>query len=400
MRILHTSDWHLGRAFGPYSLESDQQAFTDWIIGQVGEQRIDLVVIAGDVFDRAVASNEAITHFRSVLTAIAAAGTQVAVITGNHDGADRVGAYHDLLDASGVYLRGGYTGVGEVLTLAFADGPLDLVLLPYLDPQAAPDDLGRAEESAAGEGEGEDVVEGAYERRRRRTHESVLRDAIDRAVPRLGSGRSVAVAHAFVAGGEQSDSERDLVVGGTAVVAADLFAPFSYTALGHLHRPQDVGGPTVRYSGTPLRYSFSEDHAKSVTIVDLAPDGTVSSEHIPVPIGRAVRTVTGRIDDLLAESEPGDADTFVRVILTDPGVVLDAKARLSRRWPTVVEIEQRPEGFAAGDGAGTDAVGRRSLSREELVVAFWQEATGGEPSEAERELLFRELNAVAEAVSA
>ncbi|MFM8971381.1 MAG: exonuclease SbcCD subunit D, partial [Actinomycetota bacterium] len=102
MRILHTSDWHLGRAFGPYSLESDQQAFTDWIIGQVGEQRIDLVVIAGDVFDRAVASNEAITHFRSVLTAIAATGTQVAVITGNHDGADRVGAYHDLLDAIAV----------------------------------------------------------------------------------------------------------------------------------------------------------------------------------------------------------------------------------------------------------------------------------------------------------
>ena len=398
MRILHTSDWHLGRAFGPYSLESDQQAFTDWLIGQVSEQRIDLVVIAGDVFDRAVASNEAIAHFRSVLTTIAASGTRVAAITGNHDGADRVGAYHDLLDASGVYLRGGYTGLGEVVTIEFGDGPLDLVLLPYLDPQAAPDDLGRPEAPAIAEGE--DAVEGAYERRRRRTHESVLKDAIDLAVPRLGSGRSLAVSHAFVAGGEQSDSERDLVVGGTAVVGADLFAPFSYTALGHLHRPQDVGSPTVRYSGTPLRYSFSEDHAKSVTIVELAPDGAAAIEHVPVPVGRAVRTVTGRIDDLLAGGEPGDDDTFVRVILTDPGVVLDAKARLSRRWPTVVEIEQRPDGVAAGEGGAADAVGRRSLSREELVVAFWQETTGGEPSEVERALLFAELTAVTEAVSA
>ena len=275
------------------------------LIGQVGDRQVDLVVLAGDVFDRAVAPNEAIAHFRSVLTRIVEAGAKVAAITGNHDGADRVGAYHDLLDASGVYLRGGYTGLGEVVTLEFADGPLDLVLLPFLDPQAAPDDLGSGEEADPAL-DAEDVVEGAYRRRMRRSHESVLRDAIELVVPQLGAGRSIAVSHAFVAGGQASDSERDLLVGGSAVVPAEVFAPFSYTALGHLHRPQDVGGPTVRYSGTPLRYSFSEDHPKSITIVDLAPDGTATVEHVPVPVGREVRTVTGSIDELLAESTPGE----------------------------------------------------------------------------------------------
>ena len=118
MRILHTSDWHLGRSFGQFSLADDQRAFTDWFVGQCTAQRADLVIIAGDIYDRAVAPVEAIAHFREVLAALLAAGVQVAVITGNHDGADRVAPYDDLLDLSRLYLRGGYGAVGEVLTLA------------------------------------------------------------------------------------------------------------------------------------------------------------------------------------------------------------------------------------------------------------------------------------------
>lgn len=406
MRILHTSDWHLGRSFGQFPLADDQRAFTEWLVEQCTELHADLVIIAGDVYDRAVAPTDAIDHFRSTLQALLATGVKVAVITGNHDGADRVAPYDDLLDLSGLYLRGGYVGVGDVVTIEFADGPLDLVLLPYLDPQAAPDAFGRTDEAAA-DASGNSVhargnsgdaggnsAEASYARRMRRTHESVLRDAVADVLPRLRAARSVAVAHAFVAGGESSESERDLLIGGTAVVSAEVFAPFSYTALGHLHRPQQIGTPTIRYSGTPLAYSFSETHAKSITVVDLAPDGTAEVYEVPVPVGRAVRTITGPITDLLAIPEaPGERDSFVRVILTDPGVVLDAKARLAQRWPYVAEIELRPTAGGDLDGVGRSTAGRRTLRADEMLVEFWKAATSSDPTDAERALLFEHLEA-------
>ena len=331
--------------------------------------------------------------FRSTLRQLQSLNVRVAAITGNHDGPERVANYHDLLDASGVVLRGGYSQVGEVITLDFADGPLDIVPLPYLDPQMAPDSHGAAETTGDSGDDGERATGDAYQRLIQRTHESVLRDAIAAVVPQLTAGRrSLAIAHAFVLGSKTSESEKKLTVGGHGEVAADLFDAFSYTALGHLHRPQDVGGPTVRYSGTPLRYSFSEDHPKSITIVDLAPDGTATIEHVPVPVGREVHTVTGSIDELLAGSAPGDDQCFARVILTDPGVVLDAKARLSQRWPGVVEIEQRPTGAVVEDPE--DAVGRRTLSHEELLVAFWRAATTEDPSVDELAVMTSELNAL------
>ncbi|MGA1495279.1 MAG: metallophosphoesterase family protein [Rhodothermales bacterium] len=142
MRIIHTSDWHLGRSFGPVSLRDAQERFCDRLVAVTREEQIDLVVIAGDIYDRAIAPNEAIELFRDTVRRLRDAGSIVAAISGNHDGADRVSPYDDLLDASGVYIRGGYEGVGRVVTHEFSDGPLDLVLVPFLDPQGAPDDFG------------------------------------------------------------------------------------------------------------------------------------------------------------------------------------------------------------------------------------------------------------------
>ena len=139
MRILHTSDWHLGRSFGPLSLHDDQQAFIDWLVQLCAEERIELVVVAGDIYDRSIPPTEAVVMFRNALVRLQAAGHTLAIITGNHDGADRVAAYDELMDASNVFVRGGYSKIGEVIHLSFTDGPLDLVMLPFLDPQAAPD---------------------------------------------------------------------------------------------------------------------------------------------------------------------------------------------------------------------------------------------------------------------
>ncbi len=389
MRLLHTSDWHLGRTFGPVALADQQEAFADWLVAQCRELRADLVVVAGDVFDRAVPPVEALALFRETLGRLLDSGAVVAVITGNHDGPDRVALYGNLLDGRGLYVRGGYGSVGEVLPLGFADGPLDLVLLPFLDPQAAPDHLPDADPDAdADVDDGVDLVA----RRLRRTHQSVLAAAVAAARPGLTAPRSVAVAHAFVAGATVSDSERLLTVGGAGTVGADLFAGFSYTALGHLHRPQQVGGrPHVRYSGTPLAYSFSEIDPKSITLVELTPDGSPTVETVPVPVGRPVRTVVGTLEELLAG--PADTRSFVRAILTDPGVVLDAKQKLSTVFPHVVEIVPRPAGGADTSVAPPVRAAAAHTDPADAVVAFWRAATGGPPSPAEQALLLDAVEA-------
>lgn len=394
MRILHTSDWHLGRDFGPVSLHDDQKAFLEWLVGQVRKLQIDLVVIAGDLFDRAYAPADAIRLFRDALHELLGTGAKVAAITGNHDAHDRVANYGGLLDLSGLYLRGGYQAVGEVIALEFSDGPLDLVLLPFLDPQGAPDSLGveavPTEDGAVAEG-----VDDVFARRVRRTHQSVLEDAVKAVQPRLTAPRSLAVAHAFVSGGQVSESERQLEVGGTGSVSADVFSPFSYTALGHLHRPQSIdGAPNVRYSGTPLAYSYSEEHPKSVTIIDMASDGSCTYETVPVGVGRAVATVTGRIDELLA-MKPTEAvrASFVRAIITDPGVVLDAKQRLSVVFPNVVDIEMRPVG-ADGEPIVPSGVlvDRKRLTPAEIADQFWVDSVGTLPSGRQQRMVHSALH--------
>jgi exonuclease SbcD len=381
MRILHTSDWHLGRSVGPVSLSGDQEAFVDWLVGVVAAESVDLVVIAGDIYDRSIPPTESVVLFREALQRLRATGARVAAITGNHDGADRVDTYHDLLDGSGVLLRGGYSAVGEVLTLDFADGPLDLVLLPFLDPQAAPDRLPT---------DAPDPSDDSFARRIKRTHQSVLAAAVEAVQPSLGAPRSLAVSHAFVAGAVESESERQLTIGGTAAVDAAVFEPFSYTALGHLHRPQDVAGKsTLRYSGTPLAYSFSEEHAKSVTVVDMAPDGACTIEHVAVPVGRAVLTIEGTLDTLLqARPTAAAAQSLVRAIITDPGVVLDAKQKLSAVYPHVVEIVLKPTNADGTPVVDTGAVvDRRTQTPADIAEAFWQASVGAQPAANERTLL-------------
>ena len=367
MRILHTSDWHLGRSFGPVPLHDDQATFCDFLVDLVTRRELDLVVIAGDIYDRAVAPTESIELFRRTLRRLRDAGAVVAVISGNHDGADRLSPYDDLLDGSGIYVRGGYEGIGRVIPLEFHDGPLDLVLLPFLDPMAAPDDDARP-------------VGEKLHRRNRKTHHEVLAEAIDRVHSELQAPRSLAVAHAFVTGGvrpgdgpQESDSERVLEIGGQGAVDATLFDDFSYTALGHLHRPQNVGRATIRYCGTPLPYSFSEDHPKSVTIVDMDPDGACVIEVVDVEVGRKVQSLTGTMAELLDPDLHTEAeDRFVRATITDPGVVLDAKARLETRFPWTIEVRLHPRGSAPSSPLD-QPLAPDHIDPLETVVTFWTE---------------------------
>lgn len=402
MRIIHTSDWHLGRRFHAASLLDAQAEFADWFVSLAATEEVDLVVIAGDIYDRAIAPTEAIELFGRVVGRLLDAGVVVAAITGNHDAADRVAPYDELLDRSGFYLRGGYERAGEVITHDFADGPLDLVLVPYLDPRAAPaaflaehaavDDADDG--SAAGPDDADerdasaDDPHGTTARARRAaTHESVL-DAVLRSARAASTApRSLVVSHAFVAGGSVSDSERDLVVGGTGQVDASLFDGFSYGALGHLHRPQRVAGSDVlRYSGTPMAYSFSEDHDKSVTVVDMDTAGVCTTRAVPVPVGRRVATVEGTMDELLDPSaHPGAHDAFVRAFVTDRETVLDARARLATVYPHVMEIHLTPAGV--GDETDGRVVATRRADPLDVVTDFWEHVEGTPPDDASRDLL-------------
>ncbi len=372
MRLLHTSDWHLGRSFGPFSLLDLQQRALERIVGLVREHRVDLVVVAGDVFDRAVPPTEAVVLLRDTLAELRGAGAQVAVVAGNHDSAERMAAYEGLLEP-GLVIVGGYRRAGLPITLPFADGEVDVVPLPFLDPLLAP-----PEDREPGDREPGDREPGDREPVRP-THASVLHRRLRAARRQVAGRRSVAIAHAFVAGGTPSPSEREVGVGGSEQVGVRAFDGFSYVALGHLHAPQAMGRDTLSYSGSPLAYSFAETVAKSVTLVDLAVDGAARVERVELGVCRGVATVTGTLDQVLTDAtHDAVVDRWVRVQLTDTGALVEPMARVRARFPHAVELHRRSVVVAQRGSLGTVSTPR--VHPLAAVADFWRAATGDDPS--------------------
>lgn len=358
MRILHTSDWHLGRSFGDFRLLDDQQAFLEWLVELCTEQGVELVAVAGDLFDRSVPPADAVALLRDALRSFQAANIEVVAIAGNHDSAERLAAYDGLTEAAGLLIRGGYERAERVEVRTYSDGPLAIAAVPFLDPVLAPPGY-LPEADGAG-------------RLQRYSHDGVLRTCLDQVrAATSGQSRSLVLAHAFVAGGEASESERDLSIGAVSVVPATVFEGFSYTALGHLHRPQIVAKQdNIRYSGSPLPYSFSErDDQKQVLLVDLAPDGAVSVEAVPVPVGRRAILRSGSFDEVMASADVAD-EPFVRVELTNQTRVIDAHRRLREKFPFLAEIAYVADTAVTTPHAPT-AAALQKLSPLEQVQAFW-----------------------------
>lgn len=372
VRILHTSDWHLGRTFHQVSLLDEQALVVDRIAQIAQDQQVDLVVIAGDIFDRAVPPADAVRLFARAVRQLRATTDAVVAISGNHDSATRVGAHDELLLAAGVSLRGEVARIAEPFVLTPDDGPpVHVYLLPYLDPVGArpvleslgaqPDEPGTA---------------------RRATHAEVTRMATDlvRAhAAAAGDVRTVVVAHTFAAGGAGSDSERPLAIGTVDVVDLSTFDGFHYVALGHLHGRQSFDGGRIAYSGTPLPYSFSEEtHTKSVRIVDLANDGSVSFEDVELGVGRRLVTLTGSFEDLTAKGAfPEAKDAWVRARLTDPVLPPMVMSKLRELFPYTVTIDHQPEGVAE-TGTADPRERLRQTDPVELAKSFWLDVTGAE----------------------
>jgi exonuclease SbcD len=378
MKILHTSDWHLGRSFGSVSLHETQVEFCDWLLTTAVAQNVELLVVAGDLYDRSIPPQESVVLWRETLMAFHEAGIAVVAIAGNHDGADRVAAFDGLTDGARIFVRGGYGRAGEVLTLPFADGPLDIALVPFLDPQLAPPEW-KAEMADA---------------QVKPTHESVLEKAIDRARAASSAPRSLAVVHAFVGGSTTAESERQLTVGNTDQVAATVLEGFSYVALGHLHTPQVISGAEhVRYSGTPIAYSFSETGSKSVVLIDMSSEGVCAVEAVPVPVGRGVITLTGTIEELLAPgAHPEAADKYVKAVLTDNVYVVDAKSRLLEVYPYCTDVVMKMAGTSTAIGPDDEI--RSALSPRDAAEKFWEDIVNEPLSELQRQTVIAAIDSV------
>ncbi|NTU79531.1 MAG: exonuclease SbcCD subunit D [Chloroflexales bacterium] len=356
MRLLHTADWHLGRVLHGVQLLEDQAYILAQLIAIARETRPDAVIIAGDIYDRAIPSGPAIDLLDQTLSEIVLdLRVPVVLIAGNHDGPQWVNFGSRLHQAAGLHLFGALRTEPGRVTLHDQHGPVIIYAMPYADPGTARTRLGETAITS---------------------HDEAMACWAGRVGACHPAGtRSVAVAHAFVAGGLTCKSERDLAVGGAGSVAAGHFTPFHYTALGHLHRPQAVGEVRIRYAGSPLKYSISEiEHAKSVTVVELDAAGACTHELIALRPRRDLRRVEGAFDALLrGEVAFGPREDYVVVKLTDQETVVEGMSRLRQIFPNIIHLE-RPQLLTSGDVRRLMAP-ESTLRDDELFAEFYRALT-------------------------
>jgi exonuclease SbcD len=338
-----------------------QEGFVDHLVETVREQRVDCVLVSGDVYDRALPSLDAVRLCDEALVRLREL-TRVVLIAGNHDSVRRLGFGSALMDGAGVHVRTDPARVGEPVVI----GDIAVYGIPYLEPELLRQDWELDE----------------------RSHTAVITEAMRRVrADSQGRGlRSVVMAHAFVTGGEPSDSERDISVGGAANVPVAVFDGVDYVALGHLHGRQRMTD-RVSYSGSPLAYSFSEEHhVKGSWLVDLHGEG-LSAEFVEAPVPRRVARVRGRIDDLLTDPRYATyEDRWLQVTLTDPRRPSAAMERLRRRFPHTLVLGFEPEGEEA-DGRRTWSERVKERSEPEIAGDFVAEMGQAPVTEAERDLL-------------
>ncbi len=368
MRMLHTSDWHLGRSFHREGMLTHQSQFIDHLVDVVTAESVDLVVVSGDIYDRALPPVDAVELANDALCRLVSVGVRVVLTSGNHDSAQRLGFASRLIDAAGLHLRADAATVGTPVMVPDHHGDVAVYGLPYLEP-----DLLRTRWQLEGH-----------------SHQSVLSEAMRRIrvdlAARPGTTRSVVMAHAFVVGAAGCDSERDISVGGVESVGLDTFNGIDYTALGHLHGRQSLS-PAVRYSGSPLAYSFSEaDHRKGSWLVDLTSGGLGSVEFVPAPVPRSLSLLRGDLESLLSDPAHAGAERdWVQATVTDAQRPRQAMERIRQRFPNALLLKFEPAGGGASDTGSTGRVLGRT--DREILVGFFDDMRGSPPDTDESELL-------------
>ena len=354
MRFLHTADWHLGRIFyGQYLTDDQAHVLEHQFFTILKEEKIDGILLAGDVFDRAVPPIEAIELWDSIITRLAMDyKVPLFVVSGNHDGAERLEVGRSMLSRSGIHIWGSPHHALQPFEFESSDGKVAICPMPFSEPRRIGDALGlSASESKPVDSEAEDSLF-SYVESDEQESEPIFNlhnydqmyqawsDCLYQQVPK--GMPSLAISHAFVMGGEVGGSERTLSVGGSEQVSPHVFKNFHYTALGHLHGPQRMGADHIRYSGSPLKYSFDEQgQKKSFTIIDMDTKGNVDISTIPVEAKRDVVILEGYFEDLLnnKELQTKHKDDYVQARLLDTMPIMDGMAKLRQVYHRCMTIE-------------------------------------------------------------
>ena len=407
MRFLHTSDWHLGRTLHGVDLMEHQSAHLDHLVDVVRSEQVDAVLVSGDVYDRAIPPVAAVELLNETLVRLTEL-TRVIITPGNHDSATRLGFAAPLF-RDRLMVRSRIEHVGTPVEIPSADGERSALVyaLPYLDPDMVRHRLAGPDR----DDDGALLIP-------QRSHEAVAAAAMRRVHDDLRARRAhgprlpaVLMAHAFVVGGEASESERDIRVGGVDSVPLGVLtgrgtvegpedpASLDYLALGHLHGPQRLGreldpdtrGPVARYAGSPLAFSFSEmHHAKSGALVTLDARGVSDVQLVSTPTPRRLSEARGVLDDLLSRAFDDQAQDWVRVLVTDASRPAQLRARIKERFPHALIIQHSP-----GELVGTHQAKTVTSAHDPLQVSaeFIQDVGGAAPSDAEAHVLRRAYEA-------
>jgi len=380
LKILHTGDWHLGKIVNQVYMTEDQEHILENLIRIIEEERPDALVIAGDIYDRAVPPVEAVELLdRTFSRVLLELGVPILAISGNHDSSERLNFGSRIMEDRGLFIEGGLKSEVRKVTLEDSFGPVNFYLIPYADPAEARAVL-----------KNEEI----------RTHEDAFRAVLKVIKETMRTGeRNVVVGHGFVTGVvdlEQSDSERPLSIGGTDHVDAELFRGFEYTALGHLHSAQKVTDDSMRYSGSLLKYSFSEvRHRKSAALITLREKGSAAEIELKELIPRReMRIIKGELSELIKAGEEEKSEDYIRAVLTDEGELMDPMNKLRAVYPNVLELVRENRDRTAGEARTSAGEGYKHKTKMELFRSFYENIQGEELTKEMEEVMLQVIGKV------
>ncbi|ACL74439.1 exonuclease SbcCD subunit D [Ruminiclostridium cellulolyticum] len=375
MKIIHTGDWHIGKIVNEFSMLEDQEYILNQLISVIENEKPDALIIAGDIFDRSIPPVDAVELVDKVFNIVLLdLRVPIFAIAGNHDSAERLSFASRILTNNGLHIAGSFDGNIRKVILEDGFGPVNFYLIPYSDPRTIRNILQDNEIS---------------------THD----DAMKKLVEKVGQAenenkRSVMITHGYITymGGQAdiiSESERPLSIGGTDIVNSNYFNSFSYTALGHLHAPQRAGADNIRYSGSLLKYSFSEvNQKKGINVVEIDGDGNSCVKLTELKPKRDMRIIKGPLEELLKSEVYKDTNTddYIYAILTDKGELIDPISKLRSVYPNVMGLTKEI-GISRDDNKTSASEGYKSKSKLELFQEFYS-SIQGEP------LSFEELKII------
>ena len=374
MKFLHSSDWHLGRQLHNHSLLDDQRLVLKQLVDMAEQHQVDAVIIAGDIYDRSIPPANAVSLLNEVVNQLVCdLAIPVIMIAGNHDSHERLGFASQQMTASGLHIVGPLLPQLKPITLRGRSGDAIFYGLPYADPATV-----------------RDVFEQPVS-----SHEQAMALLLEQVKAHDSRGLpKVVISHCFLDGGSESDSERPLSIGGADKISPALFSDFNYVALGHLHGPQYKGAEHIRYSGSILKYSFSEQHQhKSVTLVELDTEGKARVELLPLKAKRDVRILEGELSALLEQGKTDlHRDDYLMIRLVDKQAILDAMGKLRAVYPNVLHLER--SGLMAQSADLIPA--RDQIKKGELAMFsdFFEQVSGLEMSEQQRAFLEQTLDEI------